>query len=74
MINTHTRYVKKYVSEGEETPTSTTKEKTKQKKKKKTLINSNFPCLEHIFTVPKVFEPLSLAVYVYVYVKSRNIH
>ena len=23
-----------------------------------TLISSNYPCLEHIFTVPKVFEPL----------------
>ena len=23
-----------------------------------TLINSNYPCLEHIFMVPKVFEPL----------------
>ena len=23
-----------------------------------TLISSNYPCLEHIFMVPKVFEPL----------------
>ena len=23
-----------------------------------TLINSNYPCLEHIFMVPEVFEPL----------------
>ena len=23
-----------------------------------TLIGSNYPCLEHIFMVPKVFEPL----------------
>ena len=23
-----------------------------------TLISSNYPCLEHIFIVPKVFEPL----------------
>ena len=25
---------------------------------KLTLISSNYPCLEHIFMVPKVFEPL----------------
>ena len=24
-----------------------------------TLISSNYPCLEHIFMVPKVFEPLT---------------
>ena len=25
-----------------------------------TLISSNYPCLEHLFMVPKVFEPLKL--------------
>ena len=30
----------------------------KQTKKKKTLSSSNYPCLELIFTVPKVFELL----------------
>ena len=25
-----------------------------------TLISSNYPCLEHIFMVPKVFDPLKL--------------
>ena len=32
-----------------------------------TLISSNYPCLEHIFIVPKVFEPFNLYCIVFVH-------